>query len=78
MPEPTPLSLTVRRVDRLEDRIENVEGDVEEIPALRTEVGLLREAFNRNTNALYTAAVSLIVTGVLGVLTALLLKGVIG
>jgi len=74
----SPMSLISGRQDRLERRIGEVEGEVEEIPVLRKEVALLTKAFDRNTNALYTAAVSLVVTGVLGVLTALVLKGVIG
>jgi hypothetical protein len=78
MSELNPLRLISERQDRLEQRLAEVEEEAEEIPVLRKEVGLLRDAFDRNTSALYTAAVSLVVTGVLGVLTAVLLKGVIG
>lgn len=78
MADPSPIMLISGRQDRLEKRIADVESEAEEIPVLRKEVELLTKAFDRNTNALYTAAVSLVVTGVLGVLSALVLKGVIG
>jgi hypothetical protein len=75
MGDPSPMGMIDRRQDRLEERVEDLEKLTEEIPVLRNETKLLREAFNRNTNALYTAAVSMLTTGVLGVLAALILKG---
>ena len=78
MSEPSPLSLVVERQDRLEADQDETRRKVDRVPVLEAQVELLTKAFDRNTNALYTAAGSLIITGVLGVLTALLLKGVIG
>ncbi len=78
MSEPSPLSLIIDRQDRLEADQDETRRKVDRVPVLEAEVELLTKAFDRNTNALYTAAGSLIITGVLGVLTALLLKGVIG
>jgi hypothetical protein len=68
----------VERQDRLEADQDETRRKVDRVPVLEAQVELLTRAFDRNTNALYTAAGSLIITGVLGVLTALLLKGVIG
>lgn len=73
--DPTPLSLVSGRQDRLERRLADVEGDVEEIPVLRTEVKLLTKAVDRNTNALYTVVGTIVATGVVGFL---LQRGVIG
>lgn len=68
----------MERQDRLEADQDETRRKVDRVPVLEAQVELLTRAFDRNTNALYTAAGSLIITGVLGVLTALLLKGVIG
>ena len=78
MDELSPMAMLDRRQDRLEERVEELESLAEEIPVLRSETKLLREAFNRNTNALYTAAVSILSGGVLAVVAALIVKGVIG
>lgn len=75
MNEPTPLRLISERQDRLDQRIGDVEGDVEEIPVLRKEVAMLTKAVDRNTNALYTVVGTIVATGVVGFL---LERGVIG
>jgi hypothetical protein len=76
--EPTPLSLISDRQDRLKEDIERLEGETKEIPVLRKEVGLLREAVDRNTNVIYRAAGAFLGLGVLSVVSALIVKGVIG
>lgn len=82
MQDPSPMGMLDRRQNRLEQRIEDLEGQVEEqatkTAGLEAQVELLREGFNRNTNAMYTVGTGFLVTGVLGVLIALILKGVIG
>ncbi len=78
MSDLSPLGLISTRQDRLERRIKEVGEETEQIAILETKVDMLTETVNRNTSALYTAAISLIVTGVLGVVTALILKGVLG
>jgi hypothetical protein len=76
--EPTVASLQEDRIRRLEGQVHELADDVARVPALEREVGFLREGFNRNTNTLYQLGVAIFGTGVLGVLTALILKGVIG
>jgi hypothetical protein len=70
-----PLNLISNRQDRLEERIKEVESEVDEIPVLRKEVALLTKAVDRNTNALYTVVGTVVATGVVGVL---LQRGLIG
>lgn len=67
--------LLVDRQNRLENRLENVENDVEEIPVLRKEVALLTKAVDRNTTALYTVVGTVVTTGAIGILFQ---QGVIG
>lgn len=79
--DPTPLGLISARQDRLEERVHDLEEELdgeEGISQLRGEVKVLREALNRNTNALYQGAIALLITGAAGVLTALILRGVLG
>ncbi|HXS32236.1 MAG TPA: hypothetical protein VN758_00510 [Solirubrobacterales bacterium] len=73
--DPSPLSLISGRQDRLERRLNDVEGDVEEIPVLRKEVQLLTKAVDRNTNALYSVVGTIVATATVGFLLA---RGVIG
>jgi hypothetical protein len=76
--DPTPLSLMDRSLASLENQVRDLEGKLDEIPVLRKEVQLLSEANRELRSAVYTAAGSLLVTGVLGVLVALIVKGVLG
>lgn len=87
--DPSPMGMLDRRQDRLEARLETVEGDTEEIGMLRTELSEFKdavekqltqvhEAFNRNTQVMYQLGVSIVITGALGVIIALIQKGVIG
>ncbi|HET9198221.1 MAG TPA: hypothetical protein VFN92_08225 [Solirubrobacterales bacterium] len=76
--DPSPMGLLDRRQDRLEGRIEELEAEVEKVAALESQLNFLREGFNRNTNTMYQAGIAILATGVIGLVTALILKGVIG
>jgi hypothetical protein len=60
------------------ERIESIEEKAEEVPVLKSQVEGLTKAVDRLTDVVVQAALALVVTGVLGLLTALILKGVIG
>lgn len=76
--EPTVASLEAEARRRMQEEIDELRVKADRVPALEEAVGFLREGFNRNTNTMYQVGVAVIATGVLGVLTALILKGVIG
>jgi hypothetical protein len=71
MSEPTASEL-------LWERLRDAEAKADEVPVLKSEVKMLTATVDRLTNAVYQAAIGILVTGVLGVLAALILKGVIG
>jgi len=76
--EPTPYSLLKERQDEQRDEIDSLRGEVKDIPVLRKEVAMLSREVERNTSALVQGALAIVSTGVLGLLVALILKGVIG
>lgn len=78
MPDPSPYTLLKERVDEQRGEIDDLREQVAEVPVLRKELAMLSREVERNTSALYQAGLAILVTGVLGVLVALLLKGVVG
>jgi hypothetical protein len=60
------------------ERIEGIEEKAEEVPVLKSQVEGLTKAVDRLTDVVFQAALAIVITGVLGLLTALILKGVIG
>jgi uncharacterized protein YutE (UPF0331/DUF86 family) len=78
MSEPTALSLLEKDVERIESRLSDTERGIGKVAVLESQVEMLREAVDRLTNVVFQAAIAIVATGVLGVLAALILKGVIG
>lgn len=76
--DPTPLSLLDRALANLENEVRDLQGQLGEIPVLRKEVQLLAEANKELRSAVLQAGGAILVTGVLGVLVALIVKGVLG
>lgn len=76
--EPSALSLMDRSLAGLENEVHDLREKMSEIPALRTEVKLLAEANKELRAAVLQAGGAILVTGVLGVLVALIVKGVLG
>ncbi len=91
--DPSPLGMLDRRQDRLERRLSHVEDATEDLEAwkegIRNEVAEWKsgvearissanEALNRNTTAMYSAGVAILSATALALLTALILRGVIG
>jgi hypothetical protein len=75
--EPSALSLMDRSLAGLENEVHDLREKMSEIPALRTEVKLLAEANKELRAAVLQAGGAILVTGVLGVLVALIVKGVL-
>lgn len=78
MTDPTPFSLLKERQDEQREEIDALRAEVREVPVLRKEVSMLSREVDRNTSALVQGALAIVSTGVLGLLVALILKGVIG
>jgi hypothetical protein len=76
--EPSPLSLIIDRQDRLEADQDETRSKVDRVPVLEAQVELLTRAVDRLTDVVFQAAIAIVATGVLGFLSALILKGVIG
>lgn len=76
--DPSALSLMDRSLAGLENEVHDLREKMSEIPALRTEVKLLAEANKELRAAVLQAGGAILVTGVLGVLVALIVKGVLG
>lgn len=71
MSEPTVAELLLERLQAAEDQAAKV-------PALETKVQMLQETVDRLIGLVQQAGVAIFVTGVLTVVAALILKGVIG
>ena len=78
MSDLSPLNLISGRQDRLERRLGEAEGSIDRIPVLETQVEMLTKAVDRLTSVVFQAAIAIVATGVLSVVAALILKGVIG
>lgn len=71
MPEPTAMELVLERLAKAEEQAEKV-------PVLENTVEMLQETVDRLINVVLQVGAGIIVSGVLAVVTALILKGVIG
>lgn len=78
MSELSPMGLLLERIEGIEGDVSDVTTKANEIPVLKNQVEGLTKSVDRLTDVVFQAAIAIVATGVLGVLAALILKGVIG